>query len=64
MKPRVITGLLFFLAGTGVYALLTAVFAVLFDGRGISRDAPLIYPAELIVIIPIALLSFLVAGRD
>jgi len=64
MKPRVTTGILFFLAGIGVYALLAFIFAVLFDGRGISRDGPLLYPAELLVLIPIALASLLVAGRD
>jgi len=64
MKSRIRSGVFCFLAGAGAYGVLAGVFAVVFDGRGVSRDAPFLYPAELIVAVGIALFALIAAGRD
>ncbi|MCX8044333.1 MAG: hypothetical protein N3B18_09435 [Desulfobacterota bacterium] len=55
---------LFFLAGSIVYGGIILVFAVMLDGRGISRSGPIIYPAELLPIIPILLWSLCITLKN
>ena len=64
MKRRAIHAAIMFGIGCIGYALLVLVFALVFDGRGIDRNVSLIYPAELLPIISILLLSLVVAFGD
>lgn len=64
MKSRAMRAGMMFFTGCIVYALLVLVFAVAFDGRGIDRSVSLIYPAELLPVVPILFISLIVGFGD
>jgi len=64
MDARALRALIFFIAGTAVYAVIIVLFAIIFDGRGGDRTRPLLYTLELLPLISLLLLSFFVGYGD